>query len=189
MGFPQLCSSSPASLTVWRKSLLFHGNGYTVFDNSSGKMVFRVDNYNHDWREETFLMDVQGNVLITIRRCRKRLSILESWKAYEGERSAGEQEKPLFKATKTLGNPSCKISMAEGNAEKAFNYRMDWSRQNGWSKIYKSSSGYLPVAEVHRKNATRPYALYGKDVLTLCVQPGVDQALVMAMVMVNDAMK
>ncbi|KAG9443825.1 hypothetical protein H6P81_015165 [Aristolochia fimbriata] len=155
-------------------------------------MVFRVDNYNHNWREETFLMDVQGNVLITIRRCRKRLGILESWEAYKGERNinaSDQREKPLFKATKTLGNPSCKISMAEGNADKALDYRMDWSSQNGWSKIYRTSSGYLPVAEVHRKNGTRPHELYGKDVLTLCVQPGVDQALIMAMVMVNDAMR
>lgn len=70
-GFHQLFSSSPVRLTIWRQSLLFHGNGYTVYDDSNGTMVFRVDNYGYKWREETFLMDYAGNVLFTIRRCKK----------------------------------------------------------------------------------------------------------------------
>ncbi|KAL5996168.1 hypothetical protein ACLOJK_026242 [Asimina triloba] len=73
----QLCSSSSSSsaavvrLTIWCKSQLFNCNGYTVFDDSSGKMVFRVDDYACNRRDETFLMDFAGNVLLTIRRCKK----------------------------------------------------------------------------------------------------------------------
>ncbi|RZR82189.1 hypothetical protein BHM03_00008554 [Ensete ventricosum] len=69
--FPDLCSPAPVRLTVWCKSLLFHGHGYTVYDDSDGRMVFRVDNYAHNWRQETVLMDYTGNVLLTIRRRRK----------------------------------------------------------------------------------------------------------------------
>ncbi|RWW33013.1 hypothetical protein BHE74_00029880 [Ensete ventricosum] len=54
-------------LTVWRKSLLFNGNGFTVFD-SKGHLVFRVDNYSSGSRDCVVLMDGAGKPLLTIRR-------------------------------------------------------------------------------------------------------------------------
>lgn len=67
--FPQFCSTSPSSLTIWRRSLLFHGKGYTVYD-STGTVVFRVDNYASDRPRQTHLMDLSGKVLLTIRPAR-----------------------------------------------------------------------------------------------------------------------
>lgn len=54
-------------LTVWKKSLLFNCDGFTVFDNQ-GNLVFRVDNYNAGTKAEIVLMDASGNSLLTIRR-------------------------------------------------------------------------------------------------------------------------
>lgn len=68
---PHLCSTSAIELTVWCKSLLFNGHGYTVYDSADGRMIFRVDNYAHKWREEALLMDSAGDVLLTVRRRRK----------------------------------------------------------------------------------------------------------------------
>jgi hypothetical protein len=64
--FCALHSNSPTIFTVWKRSLLFNGNGLTVFD-SSGNLVFRVDNYSSHHRHQRFLMDAAGNVLLTIR--------------------------------------------------------------------------------------------------------------------------
>ncbi|XP_010259522.1 PREDICTED: protein LURP-one-related 8-like [Nelumbo nucifera] len=178
----------PARLTIWRKSLLFNGNGYTVYNDLDGRLVFRVDNYACDWREEMFLMDYAGNVLFTIRRCRKKLSISGSWEAFRGDREVlgcgADHEKPLIKATKMLGNPSCKLTVATRDE-----YRMKWSGHDGWSKIYRTTAGTSPVAEVSRKSGAASESFLGKDVLTLTVQPGIDQAMIMAMVMINDAMR
>lgn len=57
----------PAVLTVWRKSLLFNGNGFAVFD-ANGNLVFRVDNYASGSKAEVVLMDAAGKPLLTIRR-------------------------------------------------------------------------------------------------------------------------
>ena len=57
----------PVTFTVWKKSLLFNGEGFTVFD-SSGNLAFRVDNYASAVERELFLMDAVGNVLFTMRR-------------------------------------------------------------------------------------------------------------------------
>ncbi|KAG1326238.1 protein LURP-one-related 8-like [Cocos nucifera] len=190
--FPDLCSPSPVRLTVWCKSLLFNGHGYTVFDDSDGRMVFRVDNYAHNWRQETVLMDQAGNVLLTFRRCRKILNLMESWEAYKGDKDVVGtvgQKKPLFKATKNLGNPSCTVSMVSTNGMEPLGYRMSWSRQNEWSKIYQAEANAPLVAEVGRKYGASPKILLDKDVLTLRVQPWMDQAIAMAMVMITNSMR
>ncbi len=56
-------------LTVWKKSLLFNCNGFTVFD-AKGNLVFRVDNYmaGSGTKGEIILMDAGGKPLLTIRR-------------------------------------------------------------------------------------------------------------------------
>ncbi|XP_026655810.2 protein LURP-one-related 8-like isoform X2 [Phoenix dactylifera] len=148
--FPELCSPYPVQLTVWCRSLLFNGHGYTVFDDSDGRMVFRVDNYAHNWRQEAVLMDRAGNVLLTIRRCRKILNLMESWEAYKGDKDGlgmvGHQ-RPLFKATKELGAPSCTVSMVRTRGMEPLGYRMCWSRQNEWSKIYEAAANAPLVAE------------------------------------------
>ncbi|KAF6167117.1 hypothetical protein GIB67_041372 [Kingdonia uniflora] len=54
------------------KSLVFRGNGCTVFD-SKGDIVYRIDNYEHKCNEEVYLMDLQGKVVVSIL---KRVSII-----------------------------------------------------------------------------------------------------------------
>ncbi|GKD52484.1 LURP-one-related 8-like protein [Tanacetum coccineum] len=65
---------SPVVLTVWKKSLLFNCDGFTVYD-TKGNLVFRVDNYANSNKSEVVLMDSSGHSLITIRRkcCKKVL--------------------------------------------------------------------------------------------------------------------
>lgn len=60
-------ASTRETYTVWLKSLVFHGNGCTIF-NSKGEIVFRVDNYQEKSSSEVFLMDLNGDVLFSIQR-------------------------------------------------------------------------------------------------------------------------
>lgn len=52
-------------LTVWRKSLVFNCNGFMVID-STGSLVYRVDNYTGR-PEEVTLMDGSGWPVLTMR--------------------------------------------------------------------------------------------------------------------------
>ena len=71
--FPNTCeeslcdSKAAAVLTVWKKSLLFNCDGFTVY-NSSGDLVFRVDNYMNSTKDKIVLMDASGLPLLSIRR-------------------------------------------------------------------------------------------------------------------------
>ena len=61
-------------LTVWCKSLVFRGDGYAVFDDADGRMVFRVDNYGVGQGGDMALMDHAGRVLLTVRRRHRKVS-------------------------------------------------------------------------------------------------------------------
>lgn len=63
------CDSSKAAvvLTVWKKSLLFNCDGFTVY-NANGELVFRVDNYMNSPKDNIVLMDAYGLPLLSIRR-------------------------------------------------------------------------------------------------------------------------
>jgi len=52
--------------TLWMKSLVYHGNGCTVYD-SNGKIVYRIDNYNIKRSKQVHLMDSNGKILFSIR--------------------------------------------------------------------------------------------------------------------------
>lgn len=54
------------TFTLWMKSLVYHGNGCTVYD-SNGNIVYRIDNYNSKRSKEVHLMDRNGKVLFSIR--------------------------------------------------------------------------------------------------------------------------
>ncbi|KAK6137619.1 hypothetical protein DH2020_028645 [Rehmannia glutinosa] len=49
------------------KSLVFHGNGCTIF-NSEADVVYRVDNYQQRCSSKVFLMDSSGKVLYSINK-------------------------------------------------------------------------------------------------------------------------
>jgi uncharacterized protein YxjI len=77
-------------LTVWRKSLLFNCDGFTVFD-ATGGLAFRVDRYGSSSgsrrrAEDIVLMDAAGKPLLTVRRKIKlSLSMGERWVVYDGD--------------------------------------------------------------------------------------------------------
>lgn len=69
-------------LTVKKTSVFFAGDGFTAYD-SKGELVFRVDSYGPDSRDqgEHVLMDAYGRCLLTVRRkvCIKFISYLYKW--------------------------------------------------------------------------------------------------------------
>lgn len=60
-------SSKRETYTIWMKSLVCNTNGCTVY-NSSGEIVYRVDNYDKKCSNEVHLMNLQGKLLYTIRK-------------------------------------------------------------------------------------------------------------------------
>jgi len=184
--FSAVPSFSPATFTVWKRSLIFNANGFTVF-NSSGNLVFRVDNYSSHARHQLFLMDAVGNILLTIRH--KRLSFNDRWDAFKGDCS-GCGVKPAFSVIKSVSTlfsskPSAKVLLNPKRRQKTklCDYEIEGS-------VYKPSTLFTVfgasreiIAQATRKQATSEIML-GDDVLSLVVQPGIDQTFVMALLII-----
>ncbi|GMH26593.1 hypothetical protein Nepgr_028436 [Nepenthes gracilis] len=76
-------SSGGETFTVWMKSLVLNGNGFTVY-NSRGEIVYRVDNYDTKCKNEVCIMDLKGRVLCTllkrVKKVRKSFGAGFAWR-------------------------------------------------------------------------------------------------------------
>ncbi|KAF3341174.1 protein LURP-one-related 8-like protein [Carex littledalei] len=166
-------------LTVWRKSLLFNGHGFTVFD-PKGNLLFRVDNYASESRGEIVLMDANGKPLLTIKR--KRLSLSEHWLVYTGECTTGQ---PLFSARKNIAPLHKKHLLEITTTGHASRLHVEGSYTRRCCSILDDTC--QEVAAVKCKELpSGSGAAFGRDVFRLVVEPGFDPARAMAIVILLD---
>ncbi|WOL18025.1 hypothetical protein Cni_G26818 [Canna indica] len=175
-----------AVLTVWRKSLLFSCNGFTVFD-AKGNLVFRVDNYGSGSTGEVVLMDAAGKPLLTVRR--KKLSLGENWMIYNGEDTAN----PVYSVKKHVSLLHSKAAArarvapcrGRGRGAGAAGYEVEGSYSRRTCTVYDEQR--REVAEIRQKEAVGGVA-FGGDVYRLVVRSHADTSLAMAVVVVLDQM-
>ncbi|KAI0498148.1 hypothetical protein KFK09_021389 [Dendrobium nobile] len=190
---PPLQAAAPTTLTVWRKSLLFNCNGFTVFD-SKGNLIYRVDNYSKSGSQgEIVLMDAAGKPCLTIRR-KTKLILGEHWGIYEGEtatnpRFSVRKHKSLFQSkalarlsprSEALAGCGCKVSVAGGEG-----YEVEGSYKQRRCAVFDEKR--RAMAEIQLKEAVSG-AAFGLDVFRLVVQPSFDSAVAMAIVILLEEM-
>ncbi|CAI9779170.1 unnamed protein product [Fraxinus pennsylvanica] len=176
-------------LTVWKKSLLFNCDGFTVFD-SNGNLVFRVDNYIAGNKGEIVLMDASGNSLFTIRR--KRLSLGDSWFVFEGEKEINPRY-TVRKQVNLLPSKSlavvtsgiCRETISSEKRNKVL-YEIEGSYAQRCCAVYDDKRRLM--AEIKRKEASVRGVAFGTDVFRLIVHSEFDLALAMALVILLDQM-
>ncbi|KAK3162932.1 hypothetical protein QOZ80_1BG0095540 [Eleusine coracana subsp. coracana] len=161
--------------TVWMKSLVFNGNGCTVY-GADGGVAFRVDNYGCRGGREVFFMDRAGNTLISIRR--KSFGMFKRWEAFRYTNNGEEAKKPWFCVQKVHKNGAAvKVHGSTGRA-----YRIDGCSRKSDYRISGADDG-AAVATIERKQTASGVVL-GEDVLTLVVGAEVDHLLVLGLVVV-----
>ncbi|KAF8407306.1 hypothetical protein HHK36_006433 [Tetracentron sinense] len=159
-------------LTVWKKSLLFNCNGFTVFD-AKGNLVFRVDNYVAGNKGEIVLMDATGKPLLTIRR--KRLSVGDNWLLFDGETAIN----PRFSVKKQMNFLNSKSLAQVSTGNKNVAYEIEGSYAQRSCAVYDDKKRC--VAEMKRKESIGGVA-FGDDVFRLILQPEIDPIVGMALV-------
>ncbi|XP_010553182.1 PREDICTED: protein LURP-one-related 8-like [Tarenaya hassleriana] len=172
-------TSATTELTVWKKSLLFNCNGFTVFD-PKGDLIFRVDNYMEGHRGQTLLMDAAGKPLLTIRRKRK-LSLGDCWVVCDGETTSN----PLFSMRKNVSVLNSKSLAYASKKGRAVLYEVEGSYGKRCCTVYDGKR--RKMAEVRSKEAAGGVNL-GYDVFRLIVHPGLDTATAMSLVILLDQM-
>eukprot|EP01018_Ginkgo_biloba_P027831 Gb_27559 [translate_table: standard] len=181
----QCASATPTALTVWKKSLVFNGDGFTVFD-STGNLVFRVDNYASKPSHQVLLMDRAGNVEMAMRR--KRLCIYDRWEAFRGDMF--DPREMLFSVKKSslisVKMRSAKVWLNSNEQTTQWDYKIEGSLCRPSRTIY-SASGSI-VAELKQKQTTSQVPI-GDELYHVVVQPGMDQMLFMGFIVVFNYMR
>ncbi|XP_045823226.1 protein LURP-one-related 4-like [Trifolium pratense] len=175
------CLNKRETYTVWMKSLVLHSNGCTVY-NSNGKIVYRVDNYDRKGSREVNLMDLQGNLLCTIK---KRLLAFGSWKGHKycrNSNSRSQEQQPWFEVKRCnkiiTGKIACHIKMG---SQKLCIERMSIGKSLAF-RIVNKLNGEI-IAEAKQKQSSTGVVL-SNDVLTLNLAAGTDHSLIMALITV-----
>ncbi|XP_054782128.1 protein LURP-one-related 8 [Prosopis cineraria] len=169
----------PVALTVWKKSLLLNCNGFTVFD-CQGNLVFRVDNYSAQSKDEILLMDAAGTPLLTIRR--KRLGLADKWLVFEGESGV----KPRYSAKKQVNLLNAKFLARVMSLSSSSKYDIEGSYTQRCCGVYDEKR--RRVVEIKKKEAAVGGVAFGADVFRLIVHPNTDSTLAMAFVILLDQM-
>ncbi|XP_059661759.1 protein LURP-one-related 4-like [Cornus florida] len=170
--------------TIWMQSLVFHGNGCTVYD-SKGEIVYRIDNYGNKCCHKVYLMDLHGEVLFSILQ-KKKLGIFGYWVGYKWSGCKVKKEsRPCLKVRKDWRilrrDMSCDVRLGCDEAKASCSYRIVGLAGKSTFKIMDTNNQL--VAEVKQKESTSG-VLLGDDVLTLVVEPQRDHSLVMALMTV-----
>ncbi|KAK1278186.1 Protein LURP-one-related 8 [Acorus gramineus] len=185
-------SCKPTSLTVWKQSLFFSCNGFTIIDHW-GNLRYRVDNYAGQRRmEDIVLMDAVGKPLLTMRR--KKMSWHKSWLVFDGEVDDECKMRPiccvrkcmnliLLWQSKVLARV---VFCVSSSSDDRFTYTIEGSYGRRSCRVYDDSCKV--VVEIQRKATTLEGNTFGEHVFQLIIWPGLDPVLAMAVVVLLDKM-
>ena len=151
---PSPCSSSDGqqsrqlAYTVWMKSLVFNGNGCTVYTPDGG-VAFRVDNYGCKGAREVLFMDRAGNTLLRIRR--KGFGMFMRWEVCRCAHAASEEATPWFTVRRAeKGGAAVKM---HGGASTCYN--VDGCAVKSEYRVMCGGMDGAVVAELQRSRGSR----------------------------------
>ncbi|KAK8615330.1 hypothetical protein V6N13_069105 [Hibiscus sabdariffa] len=176
-----------AVLTVWKKSLLFNCEGFTVFDGK-GDLIFRVDNYMQGNKGSILLMDANGKPLLTIRRKKMNLGLGETWLVYEGEETSASPRFSVKKSINILNNACLAYVIGVDGNDRSNKtvYEIEGSYSQRRCTVLDDERRL--AAEIRRKEGGGGVAL-GTDVFLLLVKPdNIRTEFAMALVILLDQM-
>ncbi|XXG40665.1 hypothetical protein AAC387_Pa01g1327 [Persea americana] len=169
-------TSTRETFTTWMKSLIFNGNDCTVYD-SDGQIVYRIDNYNRKCSNRVHLMDLRGNVLITIL---VKYCLLGHWEGYNCNDLKLPEEKPWFRVRKPWkilkGKSPCEFTLG-WDKDQSNCYRIEVVKGKPACRIVDQTGGAL-VAEVKQRQSSSGVSM-GEYVLSLVVEPNIDHSFIM----------
>ncbi|KAE8697038.1 Protein LURP-one-related 8 [Hibiscus syriacus] len=189
-GEPSNSAETPkeeAVLTVWKKSLLLSCDGFTVFDGK-GDLVFRVDNYMQGNKGSILLMDANGKPLLTIRRKKMSLGLVENWLVYEGEETTAGPRFSVKKSVNILNTASLAyVTGGDGN-DRSNKVVFEIEGSYPQRRCTVLDDNRRSAAEIRRKEGGGGVA-FGTDIFRLVVRPdSIRTDFAMALVILLDKM-
>lgn len=169
------CSTSHKQFIVRKRPCVVNGGGLVVTD-CGGNEVFRLEGCGPTVKHQSVLKDCDGKTILELKRkdgVAQVLCFRKQWKGFVSD-EMDDHQKPIFKvnasAISCWQKKPMKVSLTDSyKSKKQWDYEIMGSFTERAYGVYDDSGAI--VAEVTLTNAL-------KDIFSVSVQPGVDQAFV-----------
>ncbi|CAN6286391.1 unnamed protein product [Urochloa humidicola] len=182
----RFCAAGAASLAV-AKALSMSGSDFAVTDAATGALVLRVDGVLFSLRRRCLLVDADRRPVLTVQESAVMLST--RWKVFRGDSTS--RRDLLFTVVKPSviqlrGPTKVSVFLASNDAEQACDFRITGSYHDGACAVSLGDSDTV-IAKIDRRFSVVS-ALLGKNTYSVTVNPGIDYAFIVALVVILDEM-
>ncbi|CAN6291354.1 unnamed protein product [Urochloa humidicola] len=182
----RFCAAGAASLAV-AKALSMSGSDFAVMDADTGALVLRVDGVLFSLRRRCLLVDADRRPVLTVQESALMLST--RWKVFRGDSTS--RRDLLFTVVKPSviqlrGPTKVSVFLASNDAEQACDFRITGSYHDGACAVSLGDSDTV-IAKIDRRFSVVS-ALLGKNTYSVTVNPGIDYAFIVALVVILDEM-
>lgn len=182
----RFCAAGAATLAV-AKALSMSGSDFAVTDAATGALVLRVDGVLFSLRRRCVLVDADKRPVLTVQESALMLST--RWKVFRGDSTS--RRDLIFTVVKPSviqlrGPTKVSVFLASNDAEQACDFRITGSYHDGACAVSLGDSDTV-IAKIDRRFSVVS-ALLGKNTYSVTVNPGIDYAFVVALVVILDEM-
>ncbi|KAJ1293003.1 hypothetical protein BS78_01G034500 [Paspalum vaginatum] len=182
----RFCAADAVSLAV-AKALSMSGSDFAVTDAATGALVLRVDGVLFSLRRRCVLVDADRRPVLTVQE--SALMLNTRWKVFRGDSTS--RRDLIFTVVKPSviqlrGSTKVSVFLASNDAEQACDFRITGSYHDGACAVSLGDSDTV-IAKIDRRFSVVS-ALLGKNTYCVTVNPGIDYAFVVALVVILDEM-
>ncbi|OMO50979.1 hypothetical protein CCACVL1_30093 [Corchorus capsularis] len=181
---PQFCAPHRVELAVTSSA----GGDFVVTDVNSDNILFKVKGsgfFSMDDHDRRVLIDATGNPIVTLQP--KSMSLHDRWQVFRGDSS---ESSDLIFTTKRTSMFQLKtklhVFLANNTKEDVCDFKVKSSYSENSCVIYAGQSSTI-VAQKHKKHTVQS-VLAGKDKFMVTVNPNIDYAFIVALIVILDGL-
>ncbi|KAE8099149.1 hypothetical protein FH972_017153 [Carpinus fangiana] len=178
---PQYCAGYPVELEIVRK---FSGD-FDVID-AQGTVIFKVKGKFLKMPDRRVLLDGAGNPIVTLRH--KIMTAHHRWQVFRGK--SVEESDLIFSVRRSSMlqlEAKLQVFLASNIQEDVCDFRVEGSWAERSCEVFYGESS-SKIAKMY-KSKTIKTALTGKDKFSVMIDPNVDYAFIVALIVILDVVK
>ncbi|OMP10852.1 hypothetical protein COLO4_04217 [Corchorus olitorius] len=179
---PQFCAPYPVELAFVRKVLTITDGNFVVTD-INGNILFKVKGAFLTMHDRRVLIDAAGNPIVTLKQ--KFMTAHDRWQVFRGDSS--ESSDLIFTAKRSSMfqlKTKLDVFLANNTKEEVCDFKVKGSWLERSCVIYAGESSNI-VAQMHKKHTVQS-VLVGKDKFMVTVNPNIDYAFIVALIVILD---
>ncbi|KAJ0088389.1 hypothetical protein Patl1_31486 [Pistacia atlantica] len=181
---PHFCAHNyPIDLAIVRKVMTITDGNFVVQD-INGNILFKVKGALLSIHDRRVLIDAAGNPIVTLRR--KAVSAHDRWQVFRGESTEpGDLIFTVKRSSMFQLKTKLDVFLANNTKENVCDFKVKGSWLERSCVIYAGDSSTI-VAQMHKKH-TAQSILIGKDHFMVTVNPNIDYAFIISLIVILDA--